>query len=201
MKKQMEVKMKKLSGLFTVLAVAGLLISCGSEKSESEGSETITSEVEEITGEDIREAAEAVEQVTEQMKKSKQAAEENKGLTVEEFGLKALKAVHDVDVETVKGMIPAAMAINIDKSFIENEKEEYLQDWDGQVKGVKYRKAQLTGTPQAVIYYDDKNDQEIKVHILDRIADSWYAMGGAYGFEEISKEEFESYESELQQVQ
>ncbi|MFO7889210.1 MAG: hypothetical protein R6V04_02610 [bacterium] len=182
--------MKKLTVLLTVLLTLGLLIRCGSKDSESEKSKTDTSrEQKVVTDKDIEE----------QSKKSK----EEKGKSAREVGLKALKAIKDLNYETVKKTVDPAMAMNMDKSFIQDKKEEYLQDWDGQIKGVKYRKDKRTGLPQAVIYYADKDEQHIMVHILDRtgsLGEQWYAFGGMYGFEEISKQEFDNYASELKNL-
>jgi len=192
--------MKKLTILIFGFVILGLLISCGSKGNKAENNTEKSTEENVITTEDVSEAKEALDKIKTERERSKKASEKLKGMSAEEFGLKTLKAVQELDLDTVKSMVGTGMAINMDMEFLKGEKEDYLQNWDGTIKGVKYRKAMMTGLPQAVIYYKDKDDQNIMVHILKRIEDRWYAFGGAYGFEEISKEEYEGYVDELKEI-
>ncbi|MDA3820197.1 MAG: hypothetical protein PF590_07050 [Candidatus Delongbacteria bacterium] len=132
-------------------------------------------------------------------KESRSGAEKFKNITPEQFGRKALKAIQNEDVETLKTMVSAAMAVNIDKEFIKDEKEKHLQNWDGTVKGVKYRKDQMIGQLQALIYYADKKSESegesdvILIHVLEKSNEYWHALGGPWGFEEMSKTDFLTY--------
>lgn len=180
--------MRKSAILFAVMVPVGLMAGCGSKDggSGSGGSEEETG----ISVEDVKQASEALKTIREQTGASKVS----EGKSAREIAVTALEALRDTDVETVKSTMDVAMAVNVDEDFIRDQKEEYLSDWDGEIKGIRYRKDQMTGYPQAVVYYADKDEDHIMVHILNRIGSSgerWYSFGGAYGFEEITKEEFE----------
>ncbi|MFO7790177.1 MAG: hypothetical protein ACQES1_04590 [Bacteroidota bacterium] len=179
--------MKKIYIISLILVSSVLLTNCGgSNDSESDA---------------IDEAKEAVKEVKSETGKAIKGAEKNKKLNAEQFGKKVLKAFQENDLETIKEMVQPAMAVNLDEEFIQNKNDKYMQDWDGTVKGVKYRKDDMTGMPHALIYYSDITDDTeteeegkiILVHVLEKLGDNWYALGGPWGFEEMKKTEFEAF--------
>jgi|GEM_PF-5534391 len=187
--------MKKSAFMIAVLIVLSLMIACDSkEKNDRQDTNKETGETV-VTAEDVDEAKEVLDKIKTERERTQEVSEKLKGMKAEEFGFKTLKAVQELDLDTVKSLVGTGMAVNMDMEFLKGEQEKYLQNWDGTIKGVKYRKAQLTGTPQAVICYMTDNGK-IMAHILEKRGNQegrWYAFGGRYGFEAITEEEYESY--------
>lgn len=197
--------MKKMNAIFLTLLITGLFFGCGSSESDSKAEENDSEKVEDIS-EDVNKAKKALDKVEKETKKSREGAEKNKNLTPRQFGKKALQAIQDEDLETIKSMVSAAMAVNLDEDFIKREKEEYLQNWDGTVKGVKFKKDKMTGQLHALIYYADKeseNEDEdlILVHVLEKNGEYWHALGGPWGFEEMNKSDFDAFSESIDELE
>ncbi len=189
--------MKIIIIILSSLLIPVVFFGCGFGESDSKP-QNDPAKTEDIS-EDINKAKEALDKVEKDTKKSRQGADKLKNLTPKQFGKKALQAIQDEDLETLKSMVSAAMAVNLDEDFISREKQEYMQTWDGTVRGVKYRKDKMTGQLHALIYYDDKesdtgeNSDVILIHVLEKNGKYWHALGGPWGFEEITKSDFRSY--------
>ncbi len=168
--------MKALIFLFTAFIVFGSFAGCGSRTTE--------------------EAREAADEATSEMEVTH---EEPAPMSAAEYASKALKAFQDQDLDKVKELVQPTLAYYVDEEYVE-DRSRHVEGWDGEIRGVKYKKDTRTGLPLAVVYYADKDEDNILVHILDWMGDEWHAMGGAWGFEEKTREEFESYADNMEDL-
>jgi len=175
--------MKTHTLYFTALFLTGILTACGSgePRSESEDKTEVADNQEKVDVEDTPDVVVHDPQ------------------SLGDLGKEGLEALVAHDIGRVKELVQRNVSYYVDDDFIQYQSGK-IDDWDGEIRGVKFRKAEMTGRPEAVVYFDEVDDKNIQVHILDYFNEDWHILGGSYGIEEVSLEEFEGYDDIMEGV-
>ncbi|TCO10992.1 hypothetical protein [Natronoflexus pectinivorans] len=145
---------------------------------------------------EVREVRNAMEKMATELTDAIETAEQQKSLSPDEVALKALTALQEEDLVALKKMVQPTLALYLDEDFL-NYNKRNVENWDGEIIEVRYRKDERTGLPQGVAHFKNLGDDRILVHILDKMGENWYAMGGAFSFEEITTEDFQQLDTKV----
>ncbi|ASB49080.1 hypothetical protein [Alkalitalea saponilacus] len=146
---------------------------------------------------EVKEARNAVEKMAAELTEAIETAEQQKRLTPDEVALKALTALQENDLDALKKTVQPTLSLYLDEDFLDHNKRN-VEEWDGEIIEVRFRKDDRTGLPQGVAHFKNIDDGRIMVHILDKMGENWYAMGGAFSFEEMTVEEFQQLDVSME---
>lgn len=171
--------MKITKALIVALIVAFAASSCGSGEAPSD--------------------PEGRDDTAQKEEKAEKETPEHDEESLKELAKEGLVALKTTDVEKVKELVERNMSFYVDEDYVKDIAGR-IPDWDGEIRGIKFKTDTRDGRPLAVVHIDDVDEETIQVHYLDYFNEGWNILGGAFGIHNISREEYKSYEDRLEAV-